>query len=150
MFQACIDSEQQTAQVAQALGQVLLPGDSVGLCGGLGAGKTTFTRFLVQTFGGDPAHVSSPSYTLQNEYRIGHGRRLEHWDLYRVNDLPLELYEVPAQGVIRIIEWPERCPSLLPDLQITLTFEVHLDMSRTVTWQGQKADELETVMARVS
>jgi tRNA threonylcarbamoyladenosine biosynthesis protein TsaE len=137
----CIDGEEDTARIAATVGRVVSVGDSIGLRGGLGAGKTTFTRYFVGACGGDPTHVSSPSYTLQNEYRLAGGGLVEHWDLYRVRALPLELYEAPGAGVIRLIEWPERCEEVLRDLQLILIFHVAGDLTRLVSLEGPKAGQ---------
>jgi tRNA threonylcarbamoyladenosine biosynthesis protein TsaE len=140
--QVRLTSEHDTARVAAAVRSIVTAGDTIGLRGGLGAGKTTFTRYFVEACGGDPAHVSSPSYTLQNEYRLAGGGIVEHWDLYRVKALPLELCETPAAGVIRVIEWPEQCAEVLRDLQLVLTFHVEPDLTRSVSLEGLKAGQL--------
>jgi tRNA threonylcarbamoyladenosine biosynthesis protein TsaE len=137
--QVRLDSEEDTARVAAAVMRGVAAGDSIGLRGGLGAGKTTFTRYFVEACGGDPAHVSSPSYTLQNEYRLAGGGVVEHWDLYRVKALPLELCEAPPAGVIRVIEWPEQCAEVLQDLQLVLMFRVDHELARSVSFEGTKA-----------
>lgn len=82
------------------------------LSGPLGAGKTTFVRFLVQAAGGNVREVSSPSYVLEHRYRCGADLVVSHWDLYRLGALPEELREPPLPGVLRCIEWPDRFPEL--------------------------------------
>lgn len=81
---------------------------TIGLSGELGAGKTTFVRYVVGALGSsDP--VSSPSYVLQHIYQTPKQHNfegVEHWDLYRLSAEPDELYE-PSHAV-RFIEWISR------------------------------------------
>ncbi len=125
-------SESDTAAFAAQMVRLVRRGDSVGLRGGLGAGKTTFVRYFVEAAGGDPGHVSSPSYSLQNEYRLPDRGLVEHWDLYRLQETPLELLELPEANTIRLVEWPERSPEVSSDLSLMLIFSVDDDGSRTV------------------
>ena len=80
------------------------------LLGDLGAGKTAFVRGLAEGLGVDPAEVSSPTFTLIQEYRGGR-LPLFHVDLYRLNDPrevdDLGLDELTAQGGVLAIEWAE-------------------------------------------
>jgi tRNA threonylcarbamoyladenosine biosynthesis protein TsaE len=101
-------SEAETAAVGRALGRTLRAGDAVLLSGPLGAGKTAFTRGIAEGLGCDPDDVSSPTFTIVQEYS---GRvRLQHVDLYRldpkeIDDLVLEdLWE----GSVLVVEWPDR------------------------------------------
>ena len=103
------NSEHETEAAGARLAGSLRAGDVVLLYGDLGAGKTAFTRGLARGLGIDPADVSSPTFTLIQEY---HGRlTLYHVDLYRldereVDDLGLEEL-VLGDGVV-VIEWAER------------------------------------------
>ncbi len=109
-------SEAETADVAEALAGTLSPGSVVLLVGNLGAGKTAFVRGLARGLDVDENEVSSPTFTLIQEYR---GRRLSlhHVDLYRltggreVDDLALE--EIAATGVMAI-EWADKLPRAWP------------------------------------
>lgn len=102
-------SEEETSAAGERLAQSLAAGDVVLLYGDLGAGKTAFVRGLAKGLGADPADVSSPTFTLVQEYA---GRlTLYHVDLYRleereVDDLGLEEL-VLGDGVVAI-EWAER------------------------------------------
>jgi tRNA threonylcarbamoyladenosine biosynthesis protein TsaE len=103
------ETEEQTSAAGERLASTLHAGDVVLLFGDLGAGKTAFVRGLARGLGADPEDVSSPTFTLVQEY---HGRlALFHVDLYRleereVDDLGLEEL-VLGDGVVAI-EWAER------------------------------------------
>src|SRR5438045_2783651 len=64
-------SVRQTERIAANLAQTLVGGECVALYGDLGAGKTQFTRGLVEGLGGDPHSVSSPTFVLLNVYDSG-------------------------------------------------------------------------------
>jgi tRNA threonylcarbamoyladenosine biosynthesis protein TsaE len=102
-------SEEETSAVGARLGESLRAGDVVLLYGDLGAGKTAFVRGLAQGLGAPEDEVTSPTFTIVQEYP---GRvTLFHVDLYRleareVDDLGLEEL-VLGDGVVAI-EWAER------------------------------------------
>jgi tRNA threonylcarbamoyladenosine biosynthesis protein TsaE len=102
-------SEEQTVQTGEQLGASLRPGDVVLLTGELGAGKTAFIRGLATGIGALPEDVSSPTFTLIQEYR---GRvKLHHVDLYRLEPAEvaeLGLDELVSGGDVVAIEWAER------------------------------------------
>lgn len=101
-------SPAETTAIGCSLGRLLEPGDIVCLEGDLGAGKTCLARGIADGLGADPAEVSSPTFTLAQEYS---GRiPVYHLDLYRlastddVEDAGLHEY-IGGDGVA-IIEWP--------------------------------------------
>ena len=103
-------SEEETVGAGEQLGASLRPGDVVLLTGQLGAGKTAFVRGLARGVGAAPDDVSSPTFTLIQEYRGGRAT-LHHVDLYRlqaaeVADLGLD--ELVSGDCIVAIEWAER------------------------------------------
>ena len=117
------ESEEQTSAAGERLASGLRGGDVVLLFGELGAGKTAFVRGLARGLGGDPADVSSPTFTLVQEYHGG--VTLFHVDLYRleereVDDLGLEEL-VLGDGVVAI-ELAERWRGR-PDDAISVTIE---------------------------
>ena len=85
-------SESETATVGRDLARALTPGSVVLLFGDLGAGKTAFVRGLAEGLGVVPEEVSSPTFTLMQEYRGGRVP-LVHVDLYRLDD-PREVDEL--------------------------------------------------------
>ncbi len=103
-------AEEDTIAAGRALASELRAGDVVLLSGGLGAGKTAFVRGLAAGLGIDPSEVSSPTFTLIQEYRGGR-LLLHHIDLYRlspreVDDLGLD--DLIESGGAVAIEWPDR------------------------------------------
>jgi len=79
------------------------------LKGNLGAGKTTFTKFLLQALGSTD-EVSSPTYSIVNEYNAPQGK-IFHFDLYRMKSTE-EVFDIGIEeyldnAFLNIIEWPE-------------------------------------------
>jgi tRNA threonylcarbamoyladenosine biosynthesis protein TsaE len=102
--------EEETETAGERLGQSLRAGDVVLLYGDLGAGKTAFVRGLARGVGASSGDVTSPTFTLVQEYPGGRAT-LYHVDLYRlepreVDDLGLEDL-VLGDGIVAI-EWAER------------------------------------------
>ncbi|MFO7691596.1 MAG: tRNA (adenosine(37)-N6)-threonylcarbamoyltransferase complex ATPase subunit type 1 TsaE [Vicinamibacterales bacterium] len=99
------ESERDTMDAGARLARSLGPGDVVLLEGELGAGKTAFVRGLAIGLGAPEEEVSSPTFTLVQEYR---GRMtLIHADLYRISGAEtdeLGLDELGRDGVVAI-EW---------------------------------------------
>jgi tRNA threonylcarbamoyl adenosine modification protein YjeE len=140
MIKVALRSESDTEDLARDFVEILRPGESVGLSGDLGAGKTTFVRYVIGAMGGDTRDVSSPSYTLQHEYKVPAGFVVEHWDLYRLRELPEDLREPASSRSIRFLEWPERCPGLSRDLDFHCQFSLREDGSREVLITGTDGD----------
>lgn len=100
-------SEAETERIADELAARLRPGSLLLLSGPLGAGKTAFVRGLAHGLGCDPASVSSPTFTIVQEYP---GRiTLQHVDLYRLS--PDEIEDIGLdelrQGAVMAVEWAE-------------------------------------------
>jgi len=104
------ESEMDTMELGASLAESLAPGSVVLLEGELGAGKTAFVRGLANGVGAPEEDVSSPTFTLVQEYR---GRLpLLHADLYRLSgdeadDLGLD--ELGRDGIVAI-EWAAKLP----------------------------------------
>jgi tRNA threonylcarbamoyladenosine biosynthesis protein TsaE len=104
-------SAAETAAIGARLAQALKPGAVIHLFGDLGVGKTVFVRGLASGLGLDPDEVSSPTFTLIQEYRGP--VTLFHVDLYRLAgaEVPdLELDALAADGIVAI-EWADRLPT---------------------------------------
>jgi tRNA threonylcarbamoyladenosine biosynthesis protein TsaE len=109
---AITHSEDETAAAGRDLAPTLSAGSVVLLRGDLGAGKTAFVRGLAEGLGVSPAEVSSPTFTLMQEYRGGRVP-LVHVDLYRLDD-PREIDDLGLEEVglacVLAVEWAEKWP----------------------------------------
>jgi tRNA threonylcarbamoyladenosine biosynthesis protein TsaE len=116
------------ASIGQWLGEAPTGHLNIALEGDLGAGKTTFARYLIQGLGYE-GKVKSPTYTLCEPYLLEsnqHAFTVHHFDLYRMRN-PLEwqeagfveYFDVPG---FCLIEWPEKAEGTLPafDIEIQL------------------------------
>lgn len=110
------------------------------LKGAMGAGKTLFSRGFAEGMG-IAAHVSSPTYTIMNEYR-SQNKCLYHLDLYRINSLEevidIGLYEILESGIPCLVEWPEKVGDLekLPHLLVKFeSVENESPDYRLISWQ---------------
>ena len=95
--------------------------------GAMGAGKTTFIKALCKSLGAADL-VSSPSFTLINEYRRSDGGSLYHIDLYRIKNrnemLDLGIEEYFSSGSYCFIEWPEMIEEILPSGTVNVKITV--------------------------
>ena len=127
------DSESGTSAAGERLARVLGAGDVVLLFGELGAGKTAFVRGLARGLGAEPEDVSSPTFTLVQEYRGGR-LPLYHVDLYRLE--PAEIADlgldemIEGDGVVAI-EWADRWRDR-PNDAIEVTIRDAGDNRRTI------------------
>ncbi|MEO8482330.1 MAG: tRNA (adenosine(37)-N6)-threonylcarbamoyltransferase complex ATPase subunit type 1 TsaE [Acidobacteriota bacterium] len=101
-------SERETEAAGQAMAQRLAPGTVVLLTGPLGAGKTAFVRGLAAGLECDMAGVSSPTFTIIQEY--SGPVRLQHVDLYRLSPGEVDdlLLEDLMDDAVMAVEWPDR------------------------------------------
>jgi tRNA threonylcarbamoyladenosine biosynthesis protein TsaE len=122
-MQRDVSSLEQLRDFVREIATSLKGGDVLGLVGGLGAGKTTFTQMLAKELGVE-ASVKSPTFTLMQEYEITSEVMREkdvcalvHVDAYRIED-PRELeviglYDVAgASDTVTVLEWAEKAPKL--------------------------------------
>ena len=121
-----LEDEAATVALGTALGRAAAQGGIVYLEGDLGAGKTTLCRGVLRAFGHHGA-VKSPTYTLVEEYELS-GRRIFHFDLYRLGD-PEELEYVGIRdyftpGNLCLIEWPKRGKGFLPAADLDVKVKV--------------------------
>lgn len=126
--------------VASKLATALQNNTVFALRGELGAGKTTFTQFFLQALGvSEP--VTSPTFTIVNEYTTKTNQLIYHLDLYRIKT-PQELAAIGIEELIdqafcMIIEWPEMAESYLPPNTLDLQFSLNND-KRTLSIRKKK------------
>lgn len=110
-------SPEQTESFGYELAKSLTSGDVIALTGDLGAGKTCLTRGIASGLGSQ-SHVSSPTFTVVNEYEGGR-LMLFHFDTYRLSGpddfLMSGLDEYFCRGGVCVIEWSDIIDELLPE-----------------------------------
>ena len=104
--------------------------------GKMGAGKTTFIKALCETLGVKDV-ITSPTFSLINEYTDGKGNSIYHFDFYRIKKLE-EVYDMGYEdylysGDVCLLEWPELIEQLLPEETVRVNLTENADGSRTLT-----------------
>ena len=136
----CVSSPEETIAFAEKIGSLLKSGDIIAYRGGLGAGKTTFTRGLAIGMG-LPDNVSSPTFALITEYR-GRELSLFHFDMYRImNEEALEttgFYDYMEEDGVIAVEWSENISELLPEKTIIIDIAVTGENERRITVTGDE------------
>lgn len=140
-------SPEETRTVGREIGAALIAGDILALTGDLGSGKTSLIQGVAAGLEvPDTYYVTSPSYTLINEYP---GRLpLFHVDLYRIVD-PEELeeiglFELFSRNGVTAIEWADRFPGELPADRLNIRFTGFAGDCRKIRLEadGQRARDL--------
>lgn len=128
-----VESPEEMVGFGRRMGERLRGGEVVALSGGLGAGKTHFTKGLAAGVGYG-GRVTSPTFSLVHEYAGGRVP-VFHFDFYRMEDeeevLRIGWDEYLDEGGVVVVEWPDRFPGLLPADAVWLEF-VHADGGRLV------------------
>ncbi len=141
----------ETAEAMIALGReaaaLAEPGAVIALVGGLGAGKTHWTKGFVAGMGAE-AMVTSPTFGLMHEYPGGR-LPLFHLDFYRLESadevIALGWDECLEAGGVVIAEWADKFPEILPPETVWLLFTVEADGSRTVAVKASAPGGVEDV-----
>lgn len=134
------NSPEQTEKVAKKLAEKLKGGEVIAYTGGLGSGKTCFTRGLAAglKYGGT---VTSPTFALVNEYAGGR-HTLYHFDMYRVEtweDLySTGFFEYEQSGGVLAIEWSENIVSALKENTIFVNIKRLDDEKRLIEITGDE------------
>ena len=135
-------SPEETERIGETLGKTLRPGSVVAYRGGLGMGKTAFTRGLARGLG-CAGRVTSPTFTIVNEYR---GKiPLFHFDMYRLEssdalfDIGWEDYL--ERGGVCAVEWSENVADAMPEGTVYVTIEraPEGENARIITITGGRA-----------
>ena len=133
-------NEQETEALGARLASCLLPGAVVAYQGGLGMGKTAFTRGLAKGLG-YTGRVTSPTFTIVNEYEGGR-LPLFHFDMYRLEDADA-LFDIGWEdyldrGGVCAVEWSEQVAEAMPadTIYVTIARRPEDDRWRTITLEG--------------
>ena len=153
MLELDLQSETATLALARSVAELLEAGDVIGLEGGLGAGKTTFTRGAVHGLGvSEEVAVTSPTFALLHQYE---GRvPVGHTDLYRLGEaLELEelgLEELLDDGAVLFVEWGRKFPEMAERMVLWVELEIVSDEARRVTLrpQGARGDAIIGALAQ--
>ena len=138
MTEYITNSPTETEQVALLLAEKLVGGEIIAFKGGMGMGKTCFTRGLAWGLGFKGA-VTSPTFALVNEY-VGGRLPLYHFDMYRISSWE-DLYSsgyfdyIDMGGVIAA-EWSENIEAALEGKVISVKIEKLDENSRKITVEG--------------
>lgn len=130
-------SPAETEELGCRLGRTLRPGTVVAYFGGLGMGKTAFTRGLAQGLG-CRGRVTSPTFTIVNEY--DGPTPLFHFDMYRLPDADA-LFDIGWEdyldrGGVCAVEWSENVPEAFDGSEIRVSIEKCSDNARKITIEG--------------
>lgn len=105
----------------------------------MGSGKTTFTTAICRVLGVKEDAVSSPTFSIINEYRTAAGEPMFHFDFYRINRiaeaLDIGFYDYIDSGCLCIMEWPENIEDIIPEETLRVSIRVNDDASRTISWE---------------
>ena len=133
-------SPEETESIGFKLAQTLRGGEVIAFRGGLGIGKTCFTRGLARGLG-FTGTVTSPTFALINEY-IGGRLPLYHFDMYRISgweDLySTGFFEYAEQGGVIAAEWSENIENALPAGTVTVSFEQTGENERVINIDGAR------------
>ena len=131
-------SVEETEQIAMNLASKLKGDEVIAFFGGLGMGKTAFTRGMAKALC-VKEQVSSPTFAIVNDY--GGNPPLYHFDMYRVESWE-DLYssgffDYYESGGILAVEWSENIENALPENTVRVTFERgEADNQRIITIDG--------------
>lgn len=131
------NSPSETESIGAALGKKVPPGTILAYRGGLGAGKTAFTRGLARGLGCSDM-VTSPTYTIVNEYLTGR-LPLFHFDMYRLASSD-DLWDIGwedylERGGVCAVEWSENVADAMEDAVFVTIEKLDAD-ARRITVEG--------------
>lgn len=151
-------TEDECARAAEVLASALMPGLRQGasalieLRGTLGAGKTTFTRYLLRALGVQ-GRIKSPSYAVVEPYEP-QGLPMWHFDFYRFAD-PREWEDAGFRDIfagpgLKIVEWPDKAAGLLPPADLMMDLDTDEQGARQVTLRARTSRGRELLSAIAS
>ena len=125
MYIVKTNSEKETIELGKRIGEKLKKGMVIVLTGDLGSGKTKLTEGIL-TYFNLQNEISSPTFTIVNEYHTNKDLNIYHFDVYRLSDSD-EFFAIGGEEYFEkgacIIEWGEMIQDVLPKDYIHITFE---------------------------
>ena len=140
-----LSSLDQTKEIAHKLGAILKENDVVTFKGNLGAGKTTFIKYIIQHIMNEDITVTSPTFNLVQIYESSKFP-IWHFDMYRLktSEEVFEIgYEEALTQALSLIEWPERIQEFLPKDRLDVIITLNNSNIRTIefiphgTWENR-------------
>ena len=130
-------SPEETELAGVALAKSLVAGVVVAMYGELGAGKTAFVRGMARGLG-SPSRVTSPTFTIVNEYEGS--LPLFHFDMYRLGSAD-ELFDIGwddylTRGGICVVEWSENVSEAFDGSEVRVIIEKLGENERSITIEG--------------
>ena len=105
--------------------------------GEMGAGKTTLAKSICRELSVTEV-VSSPTFSIINEYKTAEGKSIFHFDFYRlkseVEAFDIGVNEYFESGSICLVEWAEKIPSLIPKHYFEITLQINDLTSRAINY----------------
>ena len=105
--------------------------------GEMGAGKTTFIHAFCEAMGVEGS-ISSPTFSIINEYNTLKGQRVYHMDLYRLKNeaeaINAGVEDCLYSGSKCLVEWPEKAPGIFPDNTLHISIAVIAGGQRKISW----------------
>ncbi len=143
MLRFITNSVSETEGFAEKIGTQVKSGTVIAYFGGLGMGKTAFTRGLARGMGINE-DVSSPTFAIVNDY--GGSPPLVHFDMYKVeswDDLYSSgFFDYLDMGAVLAVEWSENIENALPEGTVRVTIEQGENANqRIITVEGMGEDE---------
>ena len=131
-------NELETEALGQRLAESIEGGAVIAMYGDLGAGKTAFVRGMARGMGLTHCRVSSPTFTIVNEY-LGE-RELIHFDMYRLSSAD-ELFDIGWEdylnrGGVCAVEWSENVEDAFDGSEIRVSIRKTGDTERAITIEG--------------
>ena len=148
MYDVISNCSEETMDLGRKIAPFLKKGDVLVMTGDLGAGKTLFTTGILDFFK-KKDEVSSPTFTIVNEYDLKEDLKLFHFDVYRLES-PEEFLAIGGDEFfekgICLIEWGEKIEEYLPKdvLRINIKKDTEEDGKRifSFSWTSSRYDEL--------
>ncbi len=139
IFEIDSDSLDSTIAIGEAFASLLKDGDTIVLCGDLGAGKTHFSKGVAKGMAIDTV-ITSPTFNILRLYEAPDGRTLAHWDLYRLDEESqledVDFFAITESGAISLIEWGDKFEDSLPKEHVRLNISLAQGDLRKLEFRG--------------